>query len=379
MLQTYNAGDGTVGTVIWLDDNHQPVEPEQATSARITFSDGESVVFEVERPEPRAAEFVEEEHPRDEAGKFTDKASSSKVLTSGKVKSSEKIDGSINHVEKVVLVDDEGHSTEAIFKPVYGESWTGGEQARRQFEETYGVEPESELGQHIIAADYDDPMIQQYPAFDPDDYGDFEDDAPVRDSITNRDFTYADREAAAYEVDQALGLNVIPPTTVRGIDGVKGMVQQYAEPDDRQNLSKVDPDSVYGAAVLDIVTGNTDRHFGNYLISNGRFVAIDQGLTFPDGDNEFRPDAVVDALAAIGKERMTPDFAERVKQKLEKTDWEGLTQKWAISSAEKRSFFSRLSKLREAFDEYDSPEDGIKQVLRDMTVESTIAGGIPWR
>lgn len=54
-LQTYNAGDGTVATVIWLNAEHQPVAPEQATSARITFSDGESAVFVVEHPVKAAA------------------------------------------------------------------------------------------------------------------------------------------------------------------------------------------------------------------------------------------------------------------------------------------------------------------------------------
>ncbi|GAB3947004.1 hypothetical protein GCM10027614_41470 [Micromonospora vulcania] len=40
-------------------------------------------------------------------------------------------------------------------------------------------------------------------------------------------------------------------------------------------------------AVLDYVSGNTDRHMGNYLTGpDGRLVAIDHGYSFPDSNGE---------------------------------------------------------------------------------------------
>lgn len=323
-----------------------------------------------------ALEFDEDEHPRDDAGKFTDKGGTSsprtQALGSGRVKSSERVTGSINTVEKITLVDDKGHTVDAIFKPVAGETWTNGEIAQRQFVETYGVHPESELGQRIMAADYDDPEIQDLPAFDPDDYGDFEDDSPVRDTVSNRDFTYAEREAAAYDVDQALGLGVVPPTITREIDGKTGMVQEFIKADYRHNFNEVDPDSIYGAAVLDIVTGNTDRHSGNYLVANGKFVTIDQGLTFPDSSSEFRPDAIAQALSVIPSTKMSEGFAAQIVERLEKTDWEKLSERWPLSRGERTHFYQRINRLRLAFEEYE-PSVGVRAVLKDLSAESTIA------
>jgi hypothetical protein len=156
------------------------------------------------------------------------------------------------------------------------------------------------------------------------------------------------------------------------------MVQEFVQADDEYNQNKLDPDSVYGAAVLDIVTGNTDRHSGNYLVVDNRFIPIDHGLTFPDSGSEFRPDAVVGALVAIHDAHMSPEFAQQVRQRIEDTDWEKIGNKWDLSSQEEHQLFDRISKLREAFDSYE-PEAAIKHVLAELSKESTIAGGMSWR
>lgn len=336
-------------------------------AAHLAMRAMEIVAFRAKRRS--LAEWDESQHPRDEAGKFTDSGSSSKekVLSSGKITSSSQVGGSVNAIFRVTMTDGQGHTVDAILKPTAGESWTNGEMGRKQFFETYKVDPESELGQQIIAGDFDNPAIRDLPAFDPDDYADFEDDSPVRDTITNKDFSFAEREVAAYEVDQALGLGVVPPTSMRK----DGMVQEFVTQDDD---SITDPDSVYGAAILDIMIGNTDRHSGNYLVRNGKFVAIDHGLSFPDSGMEFRPDATVSEIFNLAASaRMSKAFEAKVREKLEDTDWKKLAGRWKLSSGEKKAFFDRIRILRTAFEDYEDSTHAVKDAMRQLVKQSTIS------
>lgn len=70
MIQTYNAGNGVVTTVIWLTSEHEPTTPAKASFARLTSSDGESAVFVVNAGKIRAARFNPDQ-PRDEQGQWT--------------------------------------------------------------------------------------------------------------------------------------------------------------------------------------------------------------------------------------------------------------------------------------------------------------------
>jgi hypothetical protein len=300
-----------------------------------------------------------------EGGSSSKKEESRSKLHAGNVTNKKTITGSINGVHKITLRDAEGDEVEAIFKPSSGEAWTSEEVSRNQVEaykednDLNTEEANEQLGS---------------------EFG-FGDDEPVRETITNRDFSYADREAAAYELDEALGLNVVPPTIVREIDGERGMVQQFVETGGLGlHDAGIDQDSVYGLAILDIATGNTDRHAGNVLIdTDRRVVAIDQGLSFPDDsdyhDNyQFRPDATMNLLAE-NQGAMSENMSSRIAKSLVDTDWDKLTDKWSMSEGEKDSFFARLGRLKTVFQAPDamSRSYGVRTLISNMAKESNIS------
>lgn len=99
--------------------------------------------------------------------------------------------------------------------------------------------------------------------------------------------TYFLRERATYLVDLFLGLDLVPPTTIREIDNQAGSIQQFVEDASVSFLYEgaIKKEWRIKLAVLDYVVWNSDRHEGNFLIKNDgtRIFAIDNGLTFgPD-------------------------------------------------------------------------------------------------
>jgi len=107
------------------------------------------------------------------------------------------------------------------------------------------------------------------------------------------------REVAASRVDEMLGFDRVPTTAM--VDGPQGpgSLQRFAE----NSTEGLDADQYprpqqQQMAVLDYVTGNTDRHGGNYLTGpDGSVVAIDHGFSFPDGSRDpIRSDFVRDHL-----------------------------------------------------------------------------------
>jgi len=92
------------------------------------------------------------------------------------------------------------------------------------------------------------------------------------------------REMAGSRVDDMLGFGLVPATTMLdGPDG-PGSAQMFADgsTDGREahQYGRVEQQQM---AVLDYVTGNTDRHSENYLTGpDGKPVAIDHGFCFPD-------------------------------------------------------------------------------------------------
>ncbi len=98
------------------------------------------------------------------------------------------------------------------------------------------------------------------------------------------DGTLAAREVAAYELSQAVGWEVVPPTVLRDGPFGRGMVQLWVEVDDAVDLSLL-PESEEPAlrrvALLDAVLNNADRKGGHLLpLADGRIMAIDNGLCF---------------------------------------------------------------------------------------------------
>jgi SPP1 gp7 family putative phage head morphogenesis protein len=99
--------------------------------------------------------------------------------------------------------------------------------------------------------------------------------------------TYYKREVAAYELDKVLGIDLVPPTVIRKMDGRIGSHQLfmngYKTWDEAPDAwkAKISNETKERMQLLDYLLGNEDRHVGNFMINeSGNMVAIDNGLTF---------------------------------------------------------------------------------------------------
>lgn len=103
-------------------------------------------------------------------------------------------------------------------------------------------------------------------------------------------------ERAAYLVSEFLGLNIVPPTVVRKLNGEIGSAQQFVagEPAYQYKYGKKQKNPDYQLSdefkdelikmwILDILIMNADRHRGNFIVTdNGEISAIDHGEAFSD-------------------------------------------------------------------------------------------------
>lgn len=136
-------------------------------------------------------------------------------------------------------------------------------------------------------------------------------DASLRNSIPSG--TLGHREVAASRVNEDLGFDLVP-TTGRwdGPDG-PGSLQRFSDGSTAGlppgGYSRVDQERM---AVLDYVTGNTDRHPGNYLTGpDGRLVAIDHGYSFPENTTDkIRSDFVAQQL----DQPLSPEVMDQVRR-----------------------------------------------------------------
>lgn len=95
------------------------------------------------------------------------------------------------------------------------------------------------------------------------------------------------REVAAGVVDHLLGTDLVPPTVWR-LDGPwgPGSLQAHVPHDPAMHLltwvqsDEFDPGALARLVVFDLVVNNTDRKASHVLFGDGRFWAIDHGLTF---------------------------------------------------------------------------------------------------
>lgn len=105
------------------------------------------------------------------------------------------------------------------------------------------------------------------------------------------------REAAAYRLSAAMGLDVIPPTVLRDGPLGEGSAQWFVDADHSQHYftifeARADVhDQLRAIAAFDIIANNTDRKSGHVLIDGeGRVWGIDNGLCFAE---EFKLRTVV--------------------------------------------------------------------------------------
>lgn len=85
-------------------------------------------------------------------------------------------------------------------------------------------------------------------------------------------------EVLAYELDQKLGFDLVPPTVVRSIDGEVGSLQLF-----RESVQGAAPRShdLNRQSLFDYLIDNKDRHDNNFLVTGkGEVISIDNGLSF---------------------------------------------------------------------------------------------------
>jgi uncharacterized repeat protein (TIGR03843 family) len=96
------------------------------------------------------------------------------------------------------------------------------------------------------------------------------------------------REVAAYRLSEVLGLDLVPPTVLRG-DGPygEGSLQWFVDVDHRQHYFTIHEerpdlhDTLREVALFDLLANNTDRKSGHVLIDGDNHIwGIDHGLCF---------------------------------------------------------------------------------------------------
>lgn len=114
-------------------------------------------------------------------------------------------------------------------------------------------------------ANYDNDTIEEY-GFDP--------------------FLAAANELNAYRLAQALGgeyAELVPETSVRSYRRGFGTIQREAPEAEEGSWGRT---THRPAGLFDYLTGNLDRHSGNFLQAEGRVFLIDNGFTFPRDTDE---------------------------------------------------------------------------------------------
>jgi uncharacterized repeat protein (TIGR03843 family) len=96
--------------------------------------------------------------------------------------------------------------------------------------------------------------------------------------------TLCQRELAAFEVSQALGWAIVPPTVLRDGPLGEGMIQLFVDHDPEEHyftLQGAHPDRFRQFALFDVVANNADRKAGHCLrATDGHIWGIDHGVTF---------------------------------------------------------------------------------------------------
>ncbi|GAB2702949.1 hypothetical protein GCM10027089_26230 [Nocardia thraciensis] len=183
----------------------------------------------------------------------------------------------------------------------------------------------------------------------------FSGEFPVRIGIPETPGAQAIREVAAFRVDRMLGFGRVPATAI--VDGPKGYtrgsIQQFIESGPGRSLVGADGKMNYDRtqqqqmAVLDYITGNSDRHAGNYrtVVEDGKnkIVAIDHGTTFPE-----RPDPWgirSDFVKAHMNTRLDPDVLRAV-EKLHPDRLRGALEDLGMSDLAIKGAVDRLQEIQ---------------------------------
>lgn len=176
-------------------------------------------------------------------------------------------------------------------------------------------------------------------------------------------------EVAASVVDEAMGLGMVAKTEMVEIDGRKGSLQRWVNDDAAvaKSLIKFDEhDEIKDTSALDkaegvsdmmhydALIGNTDRHFGNWLVKDGKVQLIDNGMSMADnmeyGDSALRYRSMEHQSGAKrGFQKMTPKFKEGLGRLLKnKAEVDAKLAASGVGPAQRASFWKRAEYMQKA-------------------------------
>jgi hypothetical protein len=132
-------------------------------------------------------------------------------------------------------------------------------------------------------------------------------------------------EISAYILNRMLGMNNIPPTVFRTLNGKKGTLQLWAEgvmsDDDRAAKKMLPPEALpwnrqmWDMQVFDNLINNIDRNQTNILIdSNWQLILIDHTRSFAMDDTLFNPEKVIHCSRGLWHALRHLDEAEARKR-----------------------------------------------------------------
>jgi hypothetical protein len=175
-------------------------------------------------------------------------------------------------------------------------------------------------------------------------------------------------EVAASVVDEAMGLDMVAKTEMVEIGGKKGSLQRWVNDDasvakelieydgeDIKDSSKLDSaEGVSDMMYMDALIGNTDRHYGNWLVKDGKVKLIDNGMSMADneeyGDPALRYRSLEHATTAVrGMQRMSTKFKEGLGKLLKnKSEVDAKLRESGVGATQRESFWKRAEYIQRA-------------------------------
>lgn len=158
-------------------------------------------------------------------------------------------------------------------------------------------------------------------------------------------------QVAAYRLARLMGLDNVPPTVIREVDGVEGSLALWIEgginltgwrrDNPRQPQHPYYLHQLWDMRVFDALINNKDRNTGNiFWTPDWSMWLIDHTRTFAQDPNLYRPDLV---------QRCSRDLLARIKQLDEKEAIEAL--EGYVSGFEVKAIFKRRKRLLRLLDQ----------------------------
>ena len=151
------------------------------------------------------------------------------------------------------------------------------------------------------------------------------------------------RSLSTFEIDRALGLGVVPEVRLVRTELGDASLQSHAA-DAGRLVHQYDDVDVQRMAVLDYVTGQTDRHEDNYRSTDsGRPAAIDNGLCLSSSENDsIQSDFVVQSF----NEELNSYLLQGVRE-ASRDDLSATLERIGIDKAIVAGAMARLDEIRE--------------------------------